>query len=82
MLTCGRRAESSSRSGVLRNRLRESLKIEHMAVFFRANAYYQIKINQDLTEPGSPEFNELERLETEGYDEAKKLRREILQEVS
>lgn len=35
-----------------------------------------------MTKPDSPEFHELEKLETEGYEAAKKLRREILQEVS
>ena len=53
-----------------------------MAIFFRANAYFQIKSNKDMTEPDSPEFQELEKLEIEGYETAKKLRREILQEVS
>jgi E3 ubiquitin-protein ligase SHPRH len=53
-----------------------------VAIFFRANAYFQIKSNEDMTEPDSPEFQELEKLETEGYETAKKLRREILQEVS
>jgi E3 ubiquitin-protein ligase SHPRH len=53
-----------------------------MAIFFRANAYFQIKSNEDMTKPESDEFQALEKLETDGYDEAKKLRREILQEVS
>jgi E3 ubiquitin-protein ligase SHPRH len=53
-----------------------------MAVFFRSNAYFQIKSNEDMTRPDSPEFQALEKLETEGYEEAKKLRREILHEVS
>jgi E3 ubiquitin-protein ligase SHPRH len=53
-----------------------------MAIFFRANAYFQIKSNEDMTKPESDEFQALEKLETDGYEEAKKLRREILQEVS
>jgi E3 ubiquitin-protein ligase SHPRH len=53
-----------------------------MAVFFRTNAYFQIKTNEDMTTPDSQEFQELEKHETEGYEMAKKLRREILQEVS
>jgi E3 ubiquitin-protein ligase SHPRH len=52
-----------------------------MAIFFQANAYFQIKSDEDMTQPDSPEFQELEKLETEGYDKAKRLRREILQEV-
>ena len=62
-------------------RLRSALEVEHMAVFFRANAYFQIKSNEDMTKPDTPEFEALEKLETEEYEEAKKLRREILQEV-
>jgi len=52
-----------------------------MAIFFRANAYFQIKSNEDMTKSESDEFQALEKLETDGYEEAKKLRREILQEV-
>jgi hypothetical protein len=52
-----------------------------MATFFRANAYFQIKSNEDMTKPDSPDFQALEKLETDGYEEAKTLRREILQEV-
>jgi E3 ubiquitin-protein ligase SHPRH len=70
-----------SRIGTLRTRLRGALEIEHMALFFRANAYFQIKTNEEMTKPDSVEFQELERLETEGYEAAKKLRREILHEV-
>lgn len=76
------RADPSSRLGVFRNRLRAALEIEHMAIFFRANAYFQIKSNEDMTKPDSPEFQELEKLEIDGYEQAKKLRQEILQEVS
>jgi E3 ubiquitin-protein ligase SHPRH len=75
------RSDPMSRMGTLRTRLRGTLEIEHMALFFRANAYFQIKTNEEMTKPDSAEFQELERLETEGYEAAKKLRREILQEV-
>jgi E3 ubiquitin-protein ligase SHPRH len=53
-----------------------------MAVFFRSNAYFQIKSNEEMTKPETPEFEALEKLEVGGYEQAKKLRREILQEVS
>lgn len=53
-----------------------------MAIFFRANAYFQIKSNEEMTKPDTHEFKTLEKLEVDGYEEAKKLRREILQEVS
>ena len=52
-----------------------------MASFFIANAHFQIKSNEEMTKPDSPEFQALEKLETDGYEAAKKLRREILQEV-
>lgn len=35
-----------------------------------------------MTKPDSAEFKRLEELELKGYDSAKKIRREILQEVS
>lgn len=53
-----------------------------MAVFFQANAYFQIKTNNEMTSPDSAEFRELEKLETDGYERAKNLRQEILQDVS
>ena len=71
-----------ARISVFRNRLRAALEIEHIAVFFRTNAYFQIKSNVDMTKPDSPEFHDLEKQELEGYEHAKRLRREILQEVS
>ncbi|KAF4629349.1 hypothetical protein G7Y89_g8800 [Cudoniella acicularis] len=74
--------EASSRLGPFRNRLRAALEIEHMAKFFCASAYYQIKSNEEMTKPDSAEFRALEKLEIDGYEEAKKLRREILQEIS
>jgi E3 ubiquitin-protein ligase SHPRH len=73
--------EATSRIGTFRNRLRAALEIEHMALFFRANAHFQIKSNPDMTDPDSQAFRDLEHLETEGYELAKKLRQEILKEV-
>ncbi len=34
-----------------------------------------------MTEPNSEEFRRLEKLEVEGYESAKQIRKEILQEV-
>jgi E3 ubiquitin-protein ligase SHPRH len=62
-------------------RLRSALELEHMATFFCANAHFQIKTNEEMTTPDTPEFEALEQLETTGYESAKKLRREILEEV-
>ncbi|TVY73430.1 putative ATP-dependent helicase [Lachnellula suecica] len=73
--------DPSSRLGAFRMRLRNALEIEHMATFFCSNAHFQIKSNEEMTEPGTLEFDKLEKLETEGYESAKRLRREILQEI-
>jgi len=81
-LTICTSSDPSSRLGVFRMRLRGALEIEHMAIFFRANAFFQIKSDEEMTKPDSPDSQVLEKLETDGYEEAKKLRREILQEVS
>ncbi|KAF4120181.1 E3 ubiquitin-protein ligase SHPRH [Geosmithia morbida] len=65
----------------LRRKLRPPLELHHKAVFFCANAVFQIRDNKDMTEPDSDEFHRLKKLEEEGYDEAKKIRREILRET-
>lgn len=74
--------DSTSRLGTLRNRLRAALEIEHIAKFFRAGAYFQIKSNVEITRPKSLKFFCLGSLETQGYEDAKKLRREILREIT
>lgn len=73
--------EASTRIGILQNRLNSILEVQHVAVFFSANAYFQIKSNEEMTKPGSDEFKELEKLETEGYQHAKRVRQEILKEI-
>ncbi|KAG6357039.1 hypothetical protein INS49_014915 [Diaporthe citri] len=50
------------------------------SVFFCANAHFQIKSNEDMTVPDSDDFRRLEKLEVDGYESAKKIRREILDE--
>lgn len=70
----------SPRVSEARRRLRHTLEIQHKAVFFCANAYFTIKSDADLTDPESEEFQRLEKLETESYDFAKAIRKEILQE--
>lgn len=64
-----------------RRRLRSALEAQHMAVFLCANGYYSVKTNDQLTVPDSDEFKRLDQLETEGYDLAKAIRKEILREV-
>lgn len=63
-----------------RRRLRSALELEHKAVFFCANAYFQIRENPEMTEPDSEEFRRTKKLEDDGYEEAKVVRREILRE--
>ncbi|KAK2602150.1 hypothetical protein N8I77_008706 [Diaporthe amygdali] len=71
---------NTGRVGEARRRYRSALEIQHKAVFFCANAQYQIKSNEEMTAPDSDEFRRLEKLEVEGYETAKKIRREILDE--
>lgn len=68
------------RVGEARRRLRHALEIQHRAVFFCANAYFSIKSNKAMTAPESEEYKQLEKRETEHYDLAKAIRKEILQE--
>lgn len=64
-----------------RRRLRYTLEIQHKAVFFCADAYYTIKSNEDTTPANSDEFKRLEQKETESYDLAKLIRKEILHDT-
>ena len=52
-----------------------------MCTFFVANAYFQIKTDEQRTRPESTEFHELQRNEELGYERAKILRKELLQEA-
>lgn len=71
---------STGKVGDAKRRLRSALEIEHKATFFIANAYFQIKSNPEVTAPETDEFQRLENLETEAYQRAKVVRREILEE--
>lgn len=70
-----------TRVGECRRNLRLALDIYHRAVFFIASAHFQIKSNEEMTQPESDDFKRLEKLEMEGYEQAKDIRKEILQEV-
>lgn len=71
---------NTGRVGDARRRLRSALEIQHKVMFFIANAHFQIKSNPDMTQPDSNEFRRLENLEANGYQQAKAVRREILEE--
>lgn len=73
--------EESSRVGICKSRLRTALEIQHTAVFFMGNAFYQLKTNEEKTKPDSPEFAELEKQEEAAYEEAKLIRGEMLSEI-
>ncbi|CRK01451.1 hypothetical protein BN1723_008762 [Verticillium longisporum] len=72
--------QASPEVGEALMRLRSALEVQHRAIFFCANARFQIKSNTDFTEPDSAEFSALQKLEEEGYETAKGVRREILSE--
>ncbi|KAJ5992914.1 hypothetical protein N7451_008638 [Penicillium sp. IBT 35674x] len=75
-------ADKNSRIGQCRLRLRAALEVQHIAVFFTANAYFQIKSDASLTQPESEEFKVLEKKEEEGYEAAKIIRKEMLTDIS
>ena len=74
--------ESTPLLGRLRNSLRAALEVQHICTFFAATACYQIKTNEALITPDSAQFMELESQESDFYDQAKRLRREILHDAS
>lgn len=74
--------DKNSRIGQCRLKLRAALEVQHIAVFFTANAYYQIKSDASLTPPDSEEFKALEKEEEERYEAAKLIRKEMLTDVS
>ena len=73
--------DNIGRVGEYRRRLRTALDLHHRATFFCANAYFQIRDNPEMTELESDEFKRLKKLEDDGYEEAKVIRREILRQV-
>lgn len=72
--------KKNGRMAILRKALRSALEVQHICTFYVASAYYQIKTNEGLTEPDSDAFRELERSETQYYDQAKVIRKELLRE--
>lgn len=73
-----RGSEQNKRLSKLRNRLRNALEVLHVAVFFQSNAYFQL---MEKEEQDSEEYKRLEKLQVEGYDQAKTVRQEALTEV-
>lgn len=75
-------ADKNNRLVQYRFKLRAALEVQHIAVFFVANAYYQIKSDPSLTEPDTDEFRFFEKREEEGYEAAKLIRKEMLTDIS
>lgn len=75
----GKSGDADAPINAPRQRLRSALELEHMLLFFTANAYYQLKSNE--SKPESEEFQKLERQEEEHYEKAKTIRKEILVEA-
>lgn len=72
--------DETDRDGCLatcRQRLRAALDLEHTCTFFVANAHYQIRTNEDLTVAESREFEDLAKAETDYYEKARLIRREV-----
>lgn len=74
------RIDATGKLSEVRRRLRTALELHHKSVFFCANANFQIRDNAEMTEPDSEEFKHRKKLEDQGYEDAKVLRREILRE--
>ncbi|KAF1845963.1 ATP-dependent DNA helicase [Cucurbitaria berberidis CBS 394.84] len=72
--------ENVGRIQIIRKSLRSFLELEHACNFFIATTYHQIKENEKFTDPESEDFHRLENLETEWYEKAKVVRRELLKE--
>jgi len=74
--------DQTDRVSVCRQHLRAALEMQHVCFFFLATGYYQVKEDPELTEPNSSKFQELEEKETESYEHAKQIRKELLQDTA
>lgn len=68
------------RLNVMKKQLYIALGMQQICAFFVATSYYQIKENEALTMKDSDEYKRLEELEQTFYDQAKAIRKEMLQE--
>ncbi|KAI9664977.1 MAG: hypothetical protein M1821_006425 [Bathelium mastoideum] len=76
-----KKVDKTSRLTFYRQNLRSALGMQHVCAFFTATAFYQIKSNEQLTKPESEKFHAIEKQETEMYDQAKKIRKELLRDA-
>ncbi|CAD0110326.1 unnamed protein product, partial [Aureobasidium uvarum] len=68
--------------GRCRVALYSALQLKHACAFFIGTSYFQMKSNDNITEPDSDRFRGLEEQESLFYDSAKLTRKEILNEDS
>jgi E3 ubiquitin-protein ligase SHPRH len=66
---------------IYRQRVRSALEVKHICIFFMANAYFQLKSDEEAVKPDSTEFQDLESKETDAYEKAKAIRGVLLAEV-
>ena len=67
-------------SSVHRQRLRSGLELEHTCTFFAANAYFQLKMSENIPLPSSDQVRVFEAAEEAFYLKAKIIRKELLNE--
>jgi E3 ubiquitin-protein ligase SHPRH len=77
----GAERENLGNIASIRRSLRSFLELEHMCKFFIATAHHQIKSHLDMQQANAVASLTEEQLETEWYDKAKAVRRELLGEV-
>jgi E3 ubiquitin-protein ligase SHPRH len=77
----GAERENLGNISALRRSLRSFLELEHMCKFFIATANHQVKEFLEAQQAGTEEALRIEGLETEWYDLAKAVRRELLRDV-
>lgn len=76
----GNQSEQVKKVFSLRKALRSSLEVQHVCCFFVATAYFQMKTDEERVVKDSNEYNRLEERETQYYDRAKIIRKELLRE--
>lgn len=70
----------NARPNAMKKLLHAALGVQQVCAFFVATSYYQIKENDAITVKDSEEYQRLEELEKTFYDQAKAIRKEMLQE--
>lgn len=64
--------------GIMKNRLRNFLEVEHTALFFLGSAHYQLKTQEKKAKSASSKIAEYGQRESEYYEAAMVVRKEVL----